>query len=181
MDCFSIIFLCGILIVSAGIDFRRQKIPNLITYPSMVIALCFHGTMRGVDGLLFSLVGLVVGVSIFLLPYLMGGMGAGDAKLMGAVGGMIGAKGVLFAFVCTAIVGGVYALVLVLIHGTQYKGYFKKQMTTLVAFILTRKYFPDPIQVGQNRPRLCYGLAIALGTGLYIFLNQSGYEIFNQF
>ena len=181
MDSFSIIFLSGILLVSAGIDFRRQKIPNLITYPSMVIAFSYHGTMRGVDGLLFSLAGLAVGISIFLLPYLMGGMGAGDAKLMGAVGGMIGAKGVFFAFLCTAIVGGVYALVLILVHRPHFSGFLKKQMTTLWTFILTRKYFPDPIQTGQNRPRLCYGLAIAIGTGLYIFLNQSGYEIFNQF
>jgi len=147
----------------------------------MVIAFSYHGTMRGVDGLLFSLAGLAVGISIFLLPYLMGGMGAGDAKLMGAVGGMIGAKGVFFAFLCTAIVGVVYALVLILIHRTHFSGFLKKQMTTLWTFILTRKYIPDPIQTGQNRPKLCYGLAIALGTGLYIFLNQSGYEIFNQF
>ena len=181
MDRFSIIFLAGILILSAGIDFRRQKIPNLITYPSMVIAFSYHGAMRGVDGLLFSLAGLAVGISIFLLPYLMGGMGAGDAKLMGAVGGMIGAKGVVFAFLCTAIVGGVYALVLIFIHRTHFSGFRKKQMTTLWTFILTRKYIPNPIQAGQNRPRLCYGLAIAIGTGLYIFLNQSGYEIFNQF
>jgi prepilin peptidase CpaA len=108
-------------------------------------------------------------------------MGAGDAKLMGAVGGMIGAKGVFFAFLCTAIVGGVYALVLILIHRPHFSGFLKKQMTTLWTFILTKKYIPDPIQAGQNRPRLCYGLAIALGTGLYIFLNQSGYQIFNQF
>jgi len=181
MDSFSIIFLSGILFVSAVIDFRKQKIPNLITYPSMIIAFSYHGAMRGVDGLLFSLAGLAVGISIFLLPYLMGGMGAGDAKLMGAVGGMIGAKGVVFAFLCTAIVGGVYALVLILIHRTHFSGFLKEQMTTLWTFILTRKYIPNPIQAGQNRPRLCYGLAIALGTGLYIFLNQSGYQIFNQF
>ena len=181
MDRFPIIFLTGILILSAGIDFRRQKIPNLITYPSMVIAFSYHGAMRGVDGLLFSLAGLAVGISIFLLPYLMGGMGAGDAKLMGAVGGMIGAKGVFFAFLYTAIVGVVYALVLIMIHRTHFSGFLKKQMTTLWTFILTRKHFPDPIQTGQNRPRLCYGLAIALGTGLYIFLNQSEYKIFSQF
>jgi prepilin peptidase CpaA len=180
MGNFSTIFLIGILFVSACIDFRSQKIPNLITYPSMIIALSYHGTTKGVEGLIFSLAGIAVGIGIFLLPYLMGGMGAGDAKLVGAVGGMIGAKGVIYAVVCTAIVGGVYALVLILIHRTQFNGYFKKQMTTLWTFILTRKYIPDPVHAGQNRPRLCYGLAIALGTGLYMFLNQSGYQIFNR-
>ena len=178
MDNFSIMFLSGILILSAGIDFDRQKIPNLITFPSMVIALSYHGLTRGADGVLFSLAGLAVGIGILLVPYFMGGMGAGDAKLMGAVGAVIGAKGVIYALICTAIIGGVYALVLIIIHRSHFKGYFKKQMTTLWTYILTRKYIPDPIQTSQKRPRLCYGLAIALGTGLYMFLNQSGYQIF---
>jgi prepilin peptidase CpaA len=180
MDNFCIMFLSGILILSAGIDFDRQKIPNLITYPGMAIALSYHGLTRGADGLLFSLAGLAVGIGILLVPYLMGGMGAGDAKLMGAVGAVIGAKGVIYALICTAIIGGVYALVLIMIHRSHFNGYFKKQMTTLWTFILTRKYIPDPIQASQKRPRLCYGLAIALGTGLYMFLNQSGYQIFHQ-
>jgi prepilin peptidase CpaA len=170
-------FLCGILIVSAGIDFNKQKIPNLITYPSMVIALSYHGFTRGADGLLFSLAGLAVGIGIFLVPYLMGGMGAGDAKLMGAVGAVIGAKGVFYATLCIALVGGIYALVLILAHRAHFAGFFKRQLTTFWTFILTRKYIPDPIQNAQNRPKLCYGLAIALGTGLYMFLHQSGYKI----
>jgi prepilin peptidase CpaA len=180
MQNFPIIFLSVILIVSAVIDLRTQKIPNLITYPTMVIALIYHTTFLGGSGLLFSFSGLCVGTGLLLLPYLMGGMGAGDAKLMGAVGGIIGVKGVFYAFLCAAIVGGIYALVLLLIH-RDFINFFKKQITILWTFILTRKYVPDPIQNAQNRPRLCYGLAIALGTGLYIFFNQAGYKIFNQF
>ena len=167
------------MIVSAVIDLRTQKIPNLITYPTMVIAFSYHGALRGFDGLLFSFAGLSVGIGLLLLPYLMGGMGAGDTKLMGAVGGMIGAKGVFYAFLFTAIVGGIYALILVLIHRKFFGGFFKKQMITLHTFILTRKYIPDPIQGGKNSPRLCYGLAIALGTGLYIYFDFLGYKFFN--
>jgi prepilin peptidase CpaA len=179
MNTVSISFLSGILILSALIDFRRQKIPNLITYPSMVIALSYHVAMRGIDGLLFSLAGLAIGIIVFLVPYLMGGMGAGDAKLMGVVGALIGAKGVIFAFLCTAIVGGIYALVLILVHRAYFGSFFKKQLTTLKTIILTRQFTLDPIQNAQNRPRLCYGIAIAIGTGLYMFLNQSGYVIFS--
>jgi prepilin peptidase CpaA len=177
MDNFCIMFLSAILILSAGIDLNRQKIPNLITYPSMVIAISYHGLTRGVDGLLFGLAGLAVGIGIFLMPYLMGGMGAGDAKLMGAVGAVIGAKGVFYATLCTALVGGIYALVLILMHRAHFAGFFKKQLTTFWMLILTRKYIPEPIQHAQNRLKLCYGLAIAIGTGLYMFLQQSGYKI----
>lgn len=180
MDNFSILFLSGILLVSAVIDFRKQKIPNLITYPGMVVAFSYHWAMQGMDGLLFSFAGLAVGISIFIIPYLMGGMGAGDAKLMGAIGGMIGVKGVLYAFFCIAIVGALYALLLILFNRKHFNNLFKEQMTSVWTFILTRKYIPNPIQTGQNSPRLCYGLAIALGTGLYILLNLSGYQFFNQ-
>lgn len=181
MDSFSIIFLSGIMLLSAVIDYHRQKIPNLITYPGIVLALSYHGAMQGIDGLLFSLVGLAVGISILLMPYLMGGMGAGDAKLMGVVGAMIGAKGVICAFFCIAIVGGIYALALIMVNKNHFSGFLKNQFTTFWIFILTRQYIPNPIQNVQKRPRLCYGIAIAIGTGIYIFLNQSGYEIFNQF
>jgi len=174
MQNFPITFLAVTLIVSAVIDLRTQKIPNLITYPAIAIALAYHAVLGGVDSLLFSLTGLAVGIGLLLPPYLMGGMGAGDAKLMGAVGGMIGAKGVIYAFLCTAIVGGIYALVLILVRRSYFSGFFTKQLTTLWNFILTRKYILDPTESGKNKIRLCYGLAIALGTGLYIILNKLG-------
>jgi prepilin peptidase CpaA len=176
MDNFCIIFLSIVLLISACIDFRKQKIPNLITYPSLVIAISYHAATRGVDGLIVSLIGVALGIGIFMVPYLIGGMGAGDAKLMGVVGAALGAKGVLHAVLFTAMVGGIYALALIFIHRAHFSGFFKKQLTTFWTFILTRKYFPDPIQNSQNRPKLCYGLAIAIGTGLYMFLNQSGYQ-----
>jgi len=177
IDTFCIILLFGILILSAGIDFEKQKIPNLITYPGMVIAFSYHGVTRGTDGLLFSFAGLALGIGILLVPYFLGGMGAGDAKLMGTVGAVIGAKGVFYAALCTALVGGFYALVLILVHRAHFRGFFRRQLTTFWTFVLTLKYIPDPIQNAQTRPRLCYGLAIAFGTGLYIFLQQSGFII----
>lgn len=176
MDNFSVIFLSGVLCGVAVIDLRSQKIPNLITYPTMLIALSHHWFIKGLDGLLFGLGGLVVGIGVLLIPYLMGGMGAGDAKLMGAVGGVIGAKAVLIAFILTAIVGGVYALVLILIYRRHFRGFFKNQVTTLKTLILTRKYIPDPVGAHNKRPKLCYGLAIAIGTGLYIILDLTGYK-----
>jgi prepilin peptidase CpaA len=96
---------------------------------------------------------------------------------MGAIGGMIGAKGVFIAFIYTAIVGGVYALVLILINRQHFRGFFKKKVTTLRTFILTRKYIPDPVEARKNSPKLCYGLAIAFGTGIYIMLDLSGYQL----
>jgi prepilin peptidase CpaA len=104
MNSLLIIFLIVVLVIAALIDIRIRKIPNLLTYQTMAVALCYHSLRNGLDGLIFSAGGLILGVVFFILPYLMGGMGAGDAKLMGAVGAVIGPGGVFIACLLTAFV-----------------------------------------------------------------------------
>jgi len=178
MDDFSIIFLAGVLIAAAVNDLRFQKIPNLLTYPSMAVAVGYHVVMNGLDGLLFSAGGLALGIAVFILPYLMGGTGAGDAKLMGAVGAVLGARGVFIAFLFTAITGGVYAVILVLIKRQHCKGFFARQAATLKTFIFTGQFILIPGDEDEKKPRLCYGIAIALGTLFSVFLEFSGYYRF---
>ena len=178
IDVFSVIFLSIILIVAAINDLRFQKIPNLLTYPAMGIALGCHVVMNGLDGLLFSAGGLALGVAVLILPYLMGGMGAGDAKLMGAVGAILGARGVFIAFLFTAIIGGVYALILLVVHRRSFKGFWQRQAATLKTLIFTRQFILIPGDEDEKKPRLCYGIAIALGTLFSVFLEFSEYYTF---
>jgi prepilin peptidase CpaA len=175
-DYFLILLLLSILIISAIIDFRSQKIPNLITFPTIIIALLYHFFTHGIDGLIFSALGLVTGIGLLIIPYIFDGMGAGDAKLMGAVGSIIGPKNVFVAFLFTALVGGIYAVILILLNQKQFKGFFKKQLITLKLFILTREFISDPVENSDKKPRLCYGVAIALGTCIYMGLDLSGYH-----
>ena len=179
MENFQIIFLAVLLVTAATIDLRSQKIPNIITYPSMLIALTYNTIINGTEGLLFSAGGIAIGTALLIVPYLMGGMGAGDAKLMGAIGGVLGAKAVFFAFFLIASVGGIYALIMVGTYRLHFKGFFSRQFAALVNFILIRKYVPDTEMIGKNKPRLCYGLAIALGTGIYLILETTGYKFFS--
>jgi prepilin peptidase CpaA len=178
MDYFLIIFLIILVIISAIADLKTQKIPNFVTLPGMLIALAYHTALNGFDGLLFSAAGIVIGIALLIIPYLMGGMGAGDAKLMGAIGGVLGAKAVFYAFLLIAAVGGIYALILIVIYRKEFTGFFRKKYDNLVNHILTRKYIPDTEERSKNRPRLCYGLAIALGTVIYILLNTTGFQFF---
>ena len=60
------------------------------------------------------LAGLLVGMIILGIFYIFGAMGAGDVKLMGAVGAVLGTKNVLNAFLFTGIIGGIYAIVIIL-------------------------------------------------------------------
>jgi prepilin peptidase CpaA len=176
MSLFLIILLTSILVIAAGTDLRFQKIPNLLTYPTMGIALICHFVTDSLAGLLFGLGGLAIGIALLILPYLMGGMGAGDAKLMGAAGAVLGPKGVFMAFLLTAVVGGAYALLLFLINRGYAKGSMKRYVTTFKTFTLTRQFIPMPAEKDEKRPKMCYGIAIAIGTLSYMFLRLLGYD-----
>ena len=176
MNLLLMIFLLIVVVIAALIDVRIRKIPNLLTYQTMAVALSYHGLRSGLDGLVFSGGGLALGTVFFILPYLMGGMGAGDAKLMGAVGSIIGPYGAFVACLLTALVGGFYCL-LTLLNNPQYsRGLIARSAMTLKTFVLTKQFIPIPAPEDEYKPKLCYGLAIAIGTSLYILLELSGYK-----
>ena len=168
--------LSTIVILAAIQDLRVHKIPNVLTYPTIGLALLYHSVANGLDGFIMSAVGLALGIGLLIVPYAMGGMGAGDAKLMGAVGAVVGPRGVFIAFLLTAIIGGAYALLILLIRRQETKGLFERHLLTLKTFVLTRQFIPVPASEDERRPKLSYGIAIALGTMLYIWLELSGYS-----
>ena len=170
------IFLLIMTSVAAGFDLRTHKIPNLLTFPVMLAALCYYTGVHGWAGFLFSIGGLGAGIALLLLPYVMGGMGAGDAKLMGAVGAILGAERTIVAFLFIATAGCVYALLVVIIHRHRFKGYFKQLWYTAQAFMLTRKYVPVE-SAAAARPKVYYGIAIAAGTILYLTVEITGFQI----
>jgi len=173
MNSFLIIFASTIVAVAALNDLRFQKIPNLLTYPAVVVAIAYHGVTNGLDGVIFGLEGLGLGMGILLLPYIMGGMGAGDVKLLGAVGSILGPRSVFAAFLFTALIGGLYALGLILAKRQLLMPCLPRSLsmvkrpTAQVAF--------DRGTENQQGPGLCYGVAIALGTLLSI-----GFELMGQ-
>ncbi|MEA1992549.1 MAG: prepilin peptidase, partial [Thermodesulfobacteriota bacterium] len=101
----------------------------------------------------------------------------GDAKLMGAVGAVLGIGGVFIAILFTAIVGGVYALIILFIN--RRKGFLSGLATTLKTFVFTGQFIRMTGAEGEKKPKLCYGVAIASGTLLYIFLDALGYGLIN--
>ena len=158
-----LLFLIIVLLIAVVSDIRLHKIPNWLTYPTMIGAVIYHTIIKGLGGFLFSVEGVGMGIGLLIFLYLMGGMGAGDAKLMGAVGGLLGPKGVFTAFIFTAIMGGIYALALLTFHG-YLKETAKRYGAILKTFILTKELIYIAPAKFEKKPRLCYGVAIALGT-----------------
>jgi len=139
--------------------------------------MLYHGCLKNGQGFYFSLVGLATG-TVLLLPFCTtGGMEFGDLKLLGAVGSVIGGKAVFFVFFFAALFGGVYAAAIIIRNWKNFKSHFKKLFHIGLAFLLMKKYKPGFAAEKRNRPKLHYGLAIALGTFVYMGLSIAGYNI----
>ncbi len=94
-------------------------------------------------------------------------MGAGDVKLMGAVGSILGPQGVFTAFLYSAIVGGVYAL-FVLARSRALKQTAGRYGFMLRGYLVTGQLTYLSPAAEEKLPPLCYGVAISLGTILSV-------------
>lgn len=170
-----------VLIISSVTDLSQRRIPNLLTGPTIFIALLIYCLISGLDGFLFSLRGLAVGFVIFLVPYLMGGMGAGDVKLMSAVGAVLGAGHTLVALLFIAIAGGVMALGLMLSRGI-----FKQTLLKIFVSLVFLGAHKDAslLKVDkdeQTQDGIPYAVAIASGVCLffiYLLINKETLPVF---
>jgi prepilin peptidase CpaA len=105
-----VVALMGLLTTAIVTDLRSSRIPNWLTMPAMIFALAVHAWQHGLQGLLFSLFGLLTGLGLFLWLHLSGSIGAGDVKLMAAAGAMVGPEDAFLSALLAIMVGGFYAL-----------------------------------------------------------------------
>ena len=114
LDNWHVKFVCLVLIVAAYIDGKELRVPNWITFPMVLSGIAYNVWDDGTSGLGLALAGTVVGLLTLLPLYAVGGMGAGDVKLMAGVGAWLGAWVTLYGFVATTVVGAAMAIVMVL-------------------------------------------------------------------
>ena len=164
---FGYLLLLSVLMVAVITDLRSRRIPNWLTFPAMIAGVGYNVITAGFAGLVFGFGGLILGMGLLIILYVLGGMGAGDVKLMGAVGSIIGPQMVIWATVYTALAGGIYAVGLLLFH-PQLKARRTAIAQELKKIILFRNFnYNKPVQT-QTVPKLCYAVAIASGAILAI-------------
>jgi prepilin peptidase CpaA len=107
----SLFMIITLVVVSIATytDTRWRIIPNSLTIPAIIIGFGLHTLHSGWAGFTLSLVGLTFGALLFLLFFLVGGMGAGDVKLMGAIGALTGPVIAVSATLLTFLIGGLVA------------------------------------------------------------------------
>jgi prepilin peptidase CpaA len=97
-------------------DVRTRRIPNWLTFPAAALGLVAATAAHGGPGIVSSATGLLVGLLLFFPLFALRGLGAGDVKLMGAIGAWLGTSVVFGVAFYTTLAGGVLALVLIVRH-----------------------------------------------------------------
>ncbi len=157
------------LIVAAVIDGYKLKVPNWITFPMILSGWAVSAYSFGWEGLAWSLVGTIVGLALLLPAYAVGGMGAGDVKLLAGVGAWVGASTTFYAFCVSAVIGGIIAVGMILYRRAWSKHYAQYWMiwTELVTIRDPDKLSTIAAARKSSMLLLPYGIPIAIGTIAY--------------
>ena len=171
IDHWQIWFITATLIVAAWIDGKELKVPNWITFPMALSGLAYHGIATGwgttESGLLGALLGLGMGLATLLPLYAVGGMGAGDVKLMAGMGAWLASwQHTWWAFCVSVIVGAVMAVIMVWRSGK-----FKEHYANFLLILSEWMSIRDPRKLSEiaaeRKPTmrlLPYGIPICIGS-----------------
>jgi Flp pilus assembly protein protease CpaA len=135
------------LLVAAGIDLLRRRIPNGLSVGIAVAAVPVAIALQGPGGAAFAVFGLLAGLGMLLPFHLLGGLAAGDVKLMAAAGAWLGPQLTIVAAATTLLAGGAIAIL-------------------VGAVTLFRK--------GGGARRFAYAPAILVGTGSTCWIDATG-------
>jgi prepilin peptidase CpaA len=144
---------------SALVDLRSRRVPNALTIgialTGVMLAL-LHVTPLSLPA---ALAGFAVGLLLMMPGHIVGATGAGDVKLLAAIGTLLGPKGILFAFVYTAIAGGVMAVCVALTRRR-----LGLTMARTAALVRSGGANVAQIEHASANNRFAYAPAIAVGT-----------------
>ena len=165
--------LMGVIILCVITDLRSRRIYNKVIFPGLCIAFASHLFLGGWGRLQYSVMGFFVGLFILLLPYLFGGMGAGDVKLLALIGALKGTTFVLHTAIYMAIAGALLALLVLLVQGKL----FSLLQSLSYAFLNWRHGIKASgfLKKGALSATYPYGLAIALGAVISLVLEGRGF------
>ena len=165
--------VCGALLaimvaVAVYTDVRVGKIHNWVTVPFAGVGLILNGIGAGLDGVVRSLLGIAVGMGVFLFSALFGRiLGGGDIKLLMAVGAIQGPVFLLWTLVYMAIIGGALAILVSL-----WRRDLLASLKRLVSGLMMRVFAKVPVDVADagSTARLPYAIPIALGSMVALYV-----------
>jgi prepilin peptidase CpaA len=144
-------------------DLTSARIPNWLTFTAAAAAIVFHTFAPQGQGLGAAVAGLVLGLLIFFPLFALRAMGAGDIKLLAAVGAWIGSSAVFWVAVYASVAGGVLALVVMVARGHLRRGLQNIQSLLTFWWVSGVKPLPSVSLDDPHAVRLPYAVPIAVG------------------
>jgi prepilin peptidase CpaA len=151
-------------------DVTTRRIPNSLTFGAAAVALVFHLVTGGPTALLSSAGGWLLGVALFAPFFILGGMGAGDVKLLAAIGAWLGPEAVAWTALYASLAGGALAIVVAVSAG-----YLRQALTNLWVLVgywrvAGFKSFPELTLRSSSSPRLAYAIPVSAGAMITLWL-----------
>ena len=159
-----------VAVVAALWDLKTRRIPNLLTFGAALAALLVNAYLSGLTGIGWSIAGWLVGVAFFFPFFALGGMGAGDVKLLAALGAWLGPALAVWVALFSLIAGG--ALGLVISFGY---GYWTQALANIVWMFRFwssegLKPVPEVTLATHSGPRLAYAVPVCAGLMVTLWL-----------
>ncbi|MDP3814407.1 prepilin peptidase [Pseudomonas sp.] len=154
----SIVLLFGLLGISVVSDLRHHRIPNFLILLGLALGLVSQAYTGGINGLGSGALGILIGFAVFLPLYLLGGMAAGDVKLMAMVGAFLTPYDALWAALYSLIAGSLCGFLIVLVHGQ-----IRQTLERYWLILRARVYLVPAADEVAGKP-FPYAIAILLGT-----------------
>jgi len=166
--------LLALVVAAALYDFRFRRIPNWLNLSGLVLGLGINTLLFAEHGLMAASLGTLLPLALYVPLYLLRAMGAGDVKLMAAVGAIAGPRNWIEILVCTAFAGGVLALAVAARNGRVQRTLLNLM---LLASELTHLRRPaaryETLDVRSDRSmRMPHGVAIAAGSLAFMIVNR---------
>jgi prepilin peptidase CpaA len=151
-------------------DLRTRKLPNVLTFGAAAGAFGFHLANGGFAGLGWSAAGWLVGTALFFPLFALRGLGAGDVKMLAALGAWLGPAQAVWLAAFSAIAGGVFALGIAIAHG-----YTKQAFTNVWGLlgywkVMGMRPHPGMSLEASGTPKVPYALPIAAGLVVTLWL-----------
>jgi prepilin peptidase CpaA len=164
------IFVGALLTLACISDLRTRRIPNVLTFSAIACALVFHSVIGGLNAAGWSLAGCLLGALLFFPMFALRGMGAGDVKLLAAVGAWLGPSQVAIVALASSLAGGAIAIAVALGHGYLRAAGRNIWMLLMHWRIMGIQPLQEMTLEGTRGPRLAYALPISIGTVVTLWL-----------
>jgi prepilin peptidase CpaA len=172
--------LLGILVaVAAVFDIRYRRIPNWLVLTGVIVGIAWNISSSGLSGLVRALEGFGLGFVLYFPLYLLRARGAGDVKLLAAVGTVAGPGNCFWIFLLTAILGGVVAVVLLLFRGRLRHTFFNVGWMIRDLLHLRAPYKSSAeLDVTTTKGlRLPHAAMMAIGVLAFLFIARRGVSV----